>query len=350
MPLQPIENPPNPWHATSVEYFEDMPGGIPKAKLQVFFDNSKSILSRNDSPDLSFTWSVNPYRGCMHGCAYCYARRGHEYLDWGAGSDFERKIVVKRQAPELLRKAFDKPKWTGEVIAFSGMTDCYQMLEATYGLTRACLEVCEAYRNPVTIITKSPLIERDIDLLKSLHQRTQLNVMISIPVWKPDHARAVEPWVPSPQRRMRTIRRLADAGLEVGVMVAPLIPGLGDEDMPTILTEAVRAGASSAGTMLLRLPGPVAPVFVDRVRRSLPLRAEKILSKVRSARGGKLYDSSWGERFRGSGPQAEATRSLFDRTCERLGLNDRFDDGEDPPSTFERPPPPLDDGKQMALF
>jgi DNA repair photolyase len=352
--VQAVDNPPNPWHHQHVHYFEDMPGGVPRARLALYPEKSRSILSRNDSPDLGFRWSLNPYRGCVHGCAYCYARQGHERLDWGAGSDFERKIVVKHDAAKLLRATFDRSSWKGELIAFSGMTDCYQAIEANYGLTRACLEVCRDYRNPVAIITKSPLIERDIDLLVELHSISRARIMISIPVWKAEHARAVEPWVPSPQRRMKTIGRLAMAGLDVGVMVAPMIPGLGDEDMPTILAAAAKAGASCAGTMHLRLPGPVAEVFVQRVRKVLPLRAEKILAKIRRARGGKLNDPRFGERMRGDGAHAEATRLLFASTCARLGLaSTREQEGlDDDVSTFQRPAkaPVGANDSQMTLF
>ena len=200
------------------------------APLEVFEDHTRTILSRNDSPDVGFDWSVNPYRGCFHACAYCYARPSHEYLSFGAGTDFERKIVVKKHAPELLREAFDAPKWRGELVIFSGVTDCYQPLEASYRLTRGCLEVCAEYRNPAGIITKAPLIERDIDVLQELARVAHLSVMVSVPFWDEAKARAIEPFVTTPVRRMRTIERLARAGVRVGVMVAPIIPGLNDED------------------------------------------------------------------------------------------------------------------------
>ncbi len=334
--MRPVRNPPNPWASSSVEYFDE----IPEAQLEVYEDHTRGILAENDSPDLGFRWSVNPYRGCYHGCAYCYARPSHEYLSFGAGTDFDRKIVVKPHAAELLREAFDKPSWRGELIMFSGVTDCYQPLEATLKLTRGCLEVCAAYGNPVGIITKAPLVERDIDVLTQLHQKARVSVTVSVPLWDAEKARAIEPYVATPQRRIRTIAKLAEAGIPVGVNVAPHIPGLADEGMGEILEAAAAAGATHAGFVFLRLPGSVATVFEARVREALPLRAERILARVRDARGGKLYDPRFGKRQRGEGPHAEAARAIFDQTCKRLGLNKRDveEEEEEPPSTFRRPP------------
>lgn len=268
----------------------------------------------------------------------CYARPGHEYLGFGAGTDFDRKIVVKPRAPELLRAAFDAPSWKGDVVVFSGVTDCYQPLEATYRLTRGCLEVCAEYRNPVGIITKAPLIERDLDVLARLAAVADVSVTVSIPIWDPAEARAIEPYVATPQRRMKTIARLAAAGLDVGVNVAPMIPGLGDQDIAEILTAAAAAGARRAGFVFLRLPGPVATVFAERVREALPLRAERILSRVREARGGKLYDARWGKRQRGEGAYAESARALFDATCRRLGLQTGMTGAGARRDSFARPP------------
>ena len=310
-----------------------MPGEVPEAPLEIFEDHSRSILASNDSPDLGFDYSVNPYRGCQHACAYCYARPGHEYLSFGAGTDFDRKIVVKPRAPELLREAFDKKSWKGELIVFSGVTDCYQPLEASYRLTRGCLEVCADYRNPVGIITKAPLIERDLDVLVRLASVARVGVTVSVPLWDPDKARAVEPFVATPQRRMKTIARLAAAGIDVGVNVAPVIPGLGDEDIAEVLTAAAASGATRAGFTFLRLPGPVATVFVERIHERLPLRAERILSRVREARGGKLNDSRFGKRMEGEGPYAEAAYALFAATCKKLGLNEHHG----PPTTVREP-------------
>jgi len=244
----PVDNPKNRFAETETVYLDDEEA--PNAELEVYFDRTGSVLAKNDSPDVGFTYSVNPYRGCLHGCAYCYARPTHEYLSFGAGTDFDRKIVVKPRAPELLREAFDKRSWKGDLIVFSGVTDCYQPLEASYRLTRGCLEVCAEYRNPVGIITKAPLIERDLDVLVKLHEVARVGVSVSVPLWDPDKARAVEPFVATPQRRIKTIERLAAAGLDVGVNVAPVIPGLGDEDIAEILTAAAAAGARRAGDQL----------------------------------------------------------------------------------------------------
>jgi DNA repair photolyase len=334
-PLRPLSNPPNPWAQSEVEYLE---GEAPPAGLEVYEDATRGILAHNDSPDVGFSWSVNPYRGCFHACAYCYARPSHEYLSFGAGTDFERKIVVKKRAPELLREAFDAPKWEGEPVMFSGVTDCYQPLEASYRLTRGCLEVCVEYRNPAGIITKAPLVERDIDVLQELAKVARVNIAVSVPIWNEAHARAIEPFVTTPARRMRVIERLAAAGLRVGVMVAPIIPGLNDEDMGDVLSAAKDAGATWAGTVLLRLPGAVGEVFEGRLRAALPLRAEKVLHRIRDTRGGKMYDSRFEVRGRGEGPYADAVRSLFEQRARALGLATGGGSvGDDPPVTFRRP-------------
>jgi DNA repair photolyase len=312
----PISNPPNPWSSTSVEYLE----GAPEVRLDVYEDHTRSILAKNDSPDLGFTYSVNPYRGCFHACAYCYARPGHEYLSFGAGTDFDRKIVVKVNAPQLLRAAFAKKSWKHELVVMSGVTDCYQPLEASYRLTRGCLEVCLEAANPVSLITKAPLIERDIDVLQAIARVASVHVMISVPIWDPDKARLVEPFVATPARRLRIVRALADAGISVVVTAAPVIPGLGDEDIPKILTAARDAGATSAGYVLLRLPGPVAQVFEERMRAAMPLRVERILHRIRETRGGQINDPRFGTRGRGEGPYAAMIRTLFHGTAKRLGL------------------------------
>jgi DNA repair photolyase len=342
--LRPAANPPNPWATTDVEYLD---GEAPTAELEVYEDHTRAILAKNDSPDVGFTWSVNPYRGCFHACAYCYARPSHEYLSFGAGTDFERKIVVKPAAGELLREAFDAPSWRGELVAFSGVTDCYQPLEASYRLTRACLEVCLEYRNPAGVISKAPLVERDIDVMQELARVTRFSVMVSVPFWDEAKARAIEPFVTTPARRIRTIERLARAGVPVGVMVAPIIPGLNDEDIAEVLRAARDAGATSAGSVLLRLPGPVKDVFEARLRAALPLRAERVLRRVRETRGGKMYDPRFGVRGKGEGVYAEAIAALFEQTAEKLGLlTKNFGDGE--ATTFRRPP---GSGKgQLALF
>lgn len=337
---QPIANPPNPWATTEVEYLEE----IPRATVEIFSDASQTILAKNDSPDLGFSWSVNPYRGCNHACAYCYARPTHEYLSFGAGSDFDTRLVVKRDAPRLLRLAFDRPSWRGEVVMFSGVTDCYQPIEASLKLTRQCLEVCAEYRNPVRLITKAPLVERDLDVLQRLHEVASVRVAVSVPIWDPALARAIEPGVATPKRRVETIRRLAEGGIPVGVMVAPIIPGVSDEGLAHVLEAAREAGATTAGYVLLRLPGSVKEVFEARVREALPLRAEKILHRVRETRGGKLYDARFGVRGRGEGAYADAIAAVFEGCARRLGFTE---ESWERPSTFRRPPR-LE--PQLALF
>lgn len=323
-----IENPPNPFDSHFAEYFE---GEIPSTRLEVYEDSTRSILSKNDSPDLGFRWSVNPYRGCFHACAYCYARPSHEYLGFGAGTDFETKIVIKPKAPQLLREAFMEPSWKGELIVFSGDTDCYQPIEACYRLTRGCLEVCLEFGNPVSIVTKSFLIVRDLELLKQLHKRTYLSLSVSIPFFDEKVARWVEPGAASIRRRFEIMKILAEAGLSVGVLVAPVIPGLNDSDIPKILEEAKKCGARSAGLVLLRLSGSVKPVFISRLRKRFPLQADKVLNRIREVREGKLSNSEFGERHHGKGPYWENIERLFELYTQRLGLN------QESPSSYREP-------------
>lgn len=329
--LRVVSNPPNPWHASSVDWL----GEPPLVEPEVRIDASKSILSENDSPDIPFRWSVNPYRGCAHGCSYCYARPGHHYLDLGAGTDWERKLVVKPDAPALLRTAFDAPRWRGELVVFSGVTDCYQPLEAAWRLTRQCLEVCREYRNPVSIITKGALIERDADLLAELGREGWCTVSVSIPFFDEDRARAIEPWVPTPARRFRVVEALARAGVPVGVNVAPVIPGLSDSDLPLVLAAARDAGARFASTILLRLPGPVREVFVERLHAALPERAAKVVHQIEQCRGGGMSDSRFGARMRGTGERWRVIEALFETTRRRLGYEEwpKVPD----PSPFRRP-------------
>jgi DNA repair photolyase len=337
----PLANPVNAWERSHVEYD---PGEAPEVGLEIYEDQSKSIISENDSPDLSFRHSINPYRGCAHGCAYCYARPSHEYLGFGSGSDFERRLVVKPKAAELLRAAFDKPSWQGGVLVMSGNTDCYQPIEGKLELTRRCLEVCLEYQNPVHIITKGTLIERDIALLQELHARASVGISVSVTFWDAEVARAIEPYVPTPQRRIETIRRLTDAGLPVVVHVAPVIVGLSDRDMIPILEAAREAGAIAAMMMPVRLPGNVAQVFEARLREALPLRAERVLSRIRDMRGGKLNDPRFGSRQRGEGQYAAALSQIFSATHTRLGYKPF---PEPRPGTFRRPAKP---GTQLGLF
>lgn len=335
--LRPAANPPGRHRPDTVEL--DVPPDL--ARPQVYEDDSATILSRNDSPDLPHRWSVNPYRGCMHACAYCYARPSHEYLGFGAGTDFDTKIVVKPDAARLLEAAFETPSWVGETVLFSGNTDPYQPLEARWELTRACLEVCLRFRNPVVVITKSALVGRDAELLGALAREARAHVILSIPFHDPVLARAIEPGAPSPARRFEAIRKLTAAGVPVSVNVAPIVPGLNDHEAPAILKSAREAGAVRAHRILVRLPGPVAEVFEERLRAAYPLRADAVMARIRRARGGELTSFAFGERMRGSGEAWEATEQLFDAWSRKLGYvqgGGRETSGDDAaPTTFRRP-------------
>jgi DNA repair photolyase len=339
---RPTANPPNRFAKSRVAYDEG--DGPPPSSITLLEDHSRSILSHNDSPDLGFSWSANPYRGCVSSCAYCYARPTHEYLDLGAGTDFDTKIVYKPHAAELLREAFDRPSWQGELVMFSGVTDCYQPVESKLRLTRQCLEVCLAYRNPVAVISKHALIERDVELFAELAREAGCHVSVSLAWIDGALARQIEPWAASPERRLRVIETFAKAGVPVSVMCAPIIPGLNDDQLVRVLEAARAAGATSAGWTLLRLPGAVKQVFEERVRVALPLAADKILHRIRETRGGdKLYDPRFHTRGRGEGVYAQTIAALFDTTVRRLGFRDR-DEERDLPSRFRRPT------NQLSLF
>lgn len=344
-----VHNPPNPFEEAHLDFdFEGLEGDAPTAKLEVFTETAKSALVENDSPDVPFRYGVNPYRGCYHGCAYCYARPFHQYLGWGAGTDFERKIVVKTNVAELLHRELGRRSWKGERIAFSGITDCYQPLEAAYRLTRACLEVCHAYRNPVGLITKSALVRRDTDVLARLARDADATVNLSIPFADDETGRKIEPWASTVSKRFDALRALADAGVPVGVGIAPIIPGLNESHIPEILERAKDAGATSAFMILLRLPREVKDVFHVRIEDVLPEpRVKKIKNAVREMRGGKDNTPELGDRMRGDGPRYDAIEQLFLAHRKRLGLDPREDVWEDTPSTYRRTP---GDAKQLSLF
>jgi DNA repair photolyase len=333
-----VENPPNPWHTQHREWL----GPPPPARLEVYEEHARSILTANESPDVGFRWSANPYRGCFFGCGYCYARPTHQYLDFGAGTDFERRIVVKVNAPRLLRRAFRRKSWAKEPVALSGNTDCYQPLEASYRLTRGMLEVCREFRNPVGVVTKSVLIQRDLDLLGELAAFGLVSVHFSIPFSDDLMARAIEPYAPSPSARFEAMRTVAAAGAPVGVLVAPLIPGLNESQVTAVLERARACGATRASRILLRLPAEVKQVFLQRLRAAFPHRYGKVVSAIREMRGGALYRAEFGERHVGSGQRWEALEELFGLTCRRLGL--RHDAGEPAPVTPRR------EGAQLSLF
>jgi DNA repair photolyase len=330
--MKQIENPPNPYFSIHRELL----GPAPDAKLEVYEDSSRTILSHNESPDLSFRWSVNPYRGCFHSCAYCFARRYHEYLDMGAGTDFESKIVIKPQAAELLREEFLKKSWKGEPVVFSGVTDCYQPLEAVYQLTRKCLQVCLDFRNPASLITKSFLITRDIDLFVELHKQAFIAIVISIPFSSDDDARKIEPQASTIVRRFQAVEKLAKAGLHVGISLAPTIPGLNEKDMPIVMKRAKDLGAEFAFHALVRLSGSVQPVFIERIQKNLPPeRAERILKRIRETRNGRLNDSRFGHRGHGTGTYWKSIEDSFRLFQAKFGLNN-FPDFPDP-SPFRVP-------------
>jgi DNA repair photolyase len=327
--------------ADDVEYL----AGLRRPPTEYFPDESQSIVAENDSPDVGFRYSVNPYRGCSHGCSYCYARPYHEYLGLSAGLDFEAKVFVKFRAAELLREFLARPAWQPETIVFSGVTDCYQPAEREFQLTRGCLEVAAECRQPVGIITKNAMVTRDIDVLQQLAQHNAVRVSLSVTTLDSQLARVMEPRTSSPEARLRAIRELSAAGIPTNVMTAPIIPGLNDSEIPTILSAARAAGAEWAGYVLLKLPTSVKDVFTDWLRRMYPDHADRIESLIRSTRGGKLSDSQFGRRQVGTGNVAELIADTFGLWTKKLGFNeDRAPLNRD---AF-RPPKPT--SGQLRLF
>lgn len=314
-----VDNPPNPYLSEHREYL----GPPPAARLDVYEERARSIIAGNDSPDVPFCWSVNPYRGCQHACAYCYARRTHEYFGHGAGTDFDTRVIVKVNAAELLERELSRPTWEGEPLAFSGVTDCYQPLEAVYGVTRACLEVCLRRANPVGVVTKSHLIARDADLLAALHRRAGVRVYFSIPFFDAEVARKLQPHTPPPERQFEALRRLAAAGVPVGIMVAPIIPGLNDHDIPALLQRAAECGARGGSYSPIRLPGSVKDVFLSRLRAELPEAAARVEQRILELHGGRWNDPRFGCRMRGTGAYWESVKRLFQTMVLRYGLNRR---------------------------
>lgn len=328
-----------------VEWDQEYLHAIENRKIEYLPDTSMSIVSENKSPDIPFRYSLNPYRGCIHSCSYCYARPGHEYLGFNAGLDFETKIVVKHEAPRLFREFLSKKSWKPEKIVFSGVTDCYQPAEREFRLTRGCLEIARMCHQPISIITKNALVIRDLDILSDMAKEALVHVFVSITTLEPKLAREMEPRTSIPEARLRAIKTLADAGVPVGVMVAPIIPGLNDSEVPAILEAAKAAGARTAGYVLLRLPLTVEPVFKEWVERTQPLRAEKILSRIRGARGGKMNESKWGQRMVGSGEMADQIKSMFRLFKVRFGL-----DQELPAHNCDLFVPPPPSTGQLMLF
>ena len=296
----------------------------PRPVTQYFRDGSRSIITRNNSPDAGFETSVNPYRGCEHGCIYCYARPTHEYLGFSAGLDFESKIVVKMNAAELLRAELESQRWKPQTLVMSGVTDPYQPIERKLRITRGCLEVLAQFRNPVVVITKNRLVTRDVDLLRKLASYKAVAVNISVTSLDPNLQRVLEPRTSPPTARLETIEQLRATGIPVGVMVAPIIPGLTDHEVPKILEACAGAGAQFAGYTIVRLPWAVAPLFEHWLDEHFPDRKEKVLGRIRHLRGNdRLNNSQWHTRMTGEGVFAEQIASLFEVGCRRAAMGER---------------------------
>jgi DNA repair photolyase len=319
----------------------------PEHRLPTTFlpDNAATLIRENDSPDVGFRYSMNPYRGCEHGCAYCYARPGHETLGMNAGVDFETKVLVKYDAVELFRRELNNRRWRCEPIMVSGVTDCYQPVERKLKLTRGLVEVALEAHQPLCMITKNSLIVRDIDLLGQLAQRKQISVALSVTTLDAELARTLEPRTATPSARLRAIRELSAVGVPVRAMLAPIIPGITDSEIPAILAAVKEAGAVGAGFVMLRLPFAVAPIFVNWLRENRPLAAGRVEKLIREMRGGELYDSKWHNRMRGNGPYAEGIAKTFETFSHKLGL-----DGPSEELDTSQFRPPLLDRAQLRLF
>lgn len=337
-------NPPNRFIPL---YYEEDPARLdpdgPSPRTEFFADRSQSIIARNDSPDVAFTHSLNPYRGCEHGCSYCYARPFHEYLGFSAGLDFETKIMVKEDAPELLRRELMAKSYEPTWLALSGVTDAYQPIERRMKITRRCLEVLVEFRNPVGIVTKNHLVARDIDLLKELAAVGAAVVILSVTTLNAELARVLEPRASSPTARLQAMTELAAAGIPVGCMVAPVIPCLNDHEIPAILKSVAAAGATFAHHTLLRLPLAVKDVFLEWLSMHFPEKKEKIVSRLREFRDGKLYDSRFKSRMKGEGRWAELLKNVFELHRNRNGLSSQGP--ELSTASFRRPGP-----QQLVMF
>jgi DNA repair photolyase len=314
----------------------------PGPRTTFYQDSTKTILSKNDSPDLGFSFGINPYRGCEHGCIYCYARPTHEYLGFSAGVDFETKILVKKNAPALLRKELMVKSFAPQTIIVSGNTDCYQPAERKFGLTRACLEVLSQFRNPFAIITKNHLVTRDIDIIAPMSKLNVAMVCISVTTLDAELSGLMEPRASRPELRLKAIRELSEAGIRVGVNVAPVIPGLTDHEMPQIMEEARKAGATSAGFTVVRLPHSVKNLFQQWLDLHYPNKKNKIINRIRDMRGGKLYSAEFGSRMKGEGEFADLIRGMFDRYYKEFGYGESW--SQLSAEHFQRP------GEQLMLL
>jgi DNA repair photolyase len=347
------ENPPNRFETIRYETDPDAPAPTyqgweedeesPAPATQFLRDTSRSIIAYNDSPDIGFEASINPYRGCEHGCVYCYARPTHEYLGFSSGLDFETKILVKEDAPELLCRELSSPSWQPQVIAISGVTDCYQPAERSFQLTRGCLQVLAEFRNPVGIVTKNHLVVRDVDLLTELARHNAACVFLSITTLDSDLAGFMEPRATRPVGRLAAIEALHKGGVPVGVMVAPVIPGLTDHEIPSVIAAAAQAGARFAGFTMLRLPFAIKDLFESWLARHFPEKRQKVLSRIRSVRGGKLNDGRFGSRMKGEGIIAEAIADVFKLACRKAGMQGRSPKLST--ASFQRP-----GGEQREMF
>lgn len=292
-------------------------------KTIITHEQAKSIISTNSSPDIPFRYSLNPYRGCEHGCVYCFARPTHSYLGLSPGLDFETRIFAKMNAPQLLRTELSKPGYQPDVISVGVITDAFQPCEREYRITRQCLEIMSAFNQPIGLITKSALIERDIDILEGMAARNLVHVTISITTLDHQISRRLEPRTTAPARRLLTVKRLAAAGIPVGINVAPVIPFLTDHELETILEAGHEHGASSAGYILLRLPWELKEVFRDWLQNHFPLKAAHVLSRIREMRGGRDNDPNYGSRVTGEGLLAKVLAQRFAKACDRLDMNNR---------------------------
>ena len=310
---------------TDVDVVDDDPLATekPNRATQYFIDHTKTIIAHNQSPDVGFETSINPYRGCEHGCIYCFARPTHEYLGFSAGLDFESGIMVKPDAPRLLEAELSSPKWTPQLLMMSGVTDCYQPIERKLQITRKCLEVLAKFRNPVGILTKNRLVTRDIDILSELARYKCAVVNLSVTTLDLDLQKIMEPRTSAPAARLEAVAQLRAAGIPVGVMVAPVIPGINDHEIPKIVAACAKAGAQFAGHVLLRLPWAVRPLVEHWLDEHFPERKAKVLERLRAMRGGRLYDSRWRKRQTGEGIFAEQIANLFDVACRRAGMTER---------------------------
>jgi DNA repair photolyase len=336
-------NPPNRFERLHFEPDADYnPEEDSLPQTHFYKDKTTTLITYNDSPDVGFEASINPYRGCEHGCIYCYARPFHEYLGFSSGLDFETKIMVKENAPQLLRKELSSPKWKPQMIAISGVTDGYQPIERRLKITRACLEVLAEFRNPVGIVTKNALVTRDVDLLSQLARHRASAVFVSLTTLDTELRKVMEPRTSPPTARLAAIKALSEAGIPVGVLIAPIIPGLTDHEIPALVEAAAHAGARAAGYVMLRLPHAVAPLFEQWLTTHFPGKKDKVLNRVRDMREGKLNEYAFGKRMRGLGVLADQVSSLFDVACRKHGLSDPLP--ELSTASFRRP-----GGEQMGL-